>query len=79
MDTIANFHDEAIELYKKHIKPNHSFMQNEYFITLFIKKHGIIISNCDFPMDYSNSRNGLSRFNVDYVTPENTSTINQLY
>jgi len=79
MDIFAKFHDEAIELYKKHIKPNHPFMQNEYFMTLFIKKHGIEISHCDFPMDYSQSRNGLSRFNVDYVTPESTTNVNQLY
>jgi len=79
MDILAKFHDEVVELYKKHIKPNHPFMQNEYFITLFIKKNGINISHCDFPLDYSPSRNGLSRFNVDYVTPENASTINQLY
>ena len=79
MDTMANFHVEAVELYKKHIKPNHPFMQNEYFITLFIKKHGIKISHCDFPMDYSSSRNGLSRFNVDYVKDEDSSNINQLY
>ena len=62
-----------------YIKPNHPFMQNEYFITLFIKKHGIKISHCDFPMDYSSSRNGLSRFNVDYVKDEDSSNINQLY
>jgi hypothetical protein len=79
MDTFAKFHDEAVELYKKHIKPNHPFMQNEYFITLFIKKHGIKISHCDFPMDYSSSRNGLSRFNVDYVKDEDSSNINKLY
>jgi hypothetical protein len=79
MDILAEFHDEVVELYKKHIKPIHPFMQNEYFITLFIKKHEIKISHCDFPLDYSSSRNGLSRFNADYVTPENTSTINQLY
>jgi hypothetical protein len=79
MDIFAKFHDEAIELYKKHLKPNHPFMQNEYFMTLFIKKHGIEISHCDFPMDYSQSRNGLSRFNVDYVTPESTTDVNQIY
>ena len=79
MDTMANFHIEAVELYKKHIKPNHPFMQNEYFITLFIKKNGIKISHCDFPLDYSSSRNGLSRFNVDYVKDEDSSNINQLY
>jgi len=79
MDILAKFHDETIELYNKYIKPNHPFMQNEYFMKLFIKKHGITISHCDFPLDYSPNRNGLSRFNVDYVTPENTSTINQLY
>jgi hypothetical protein len=79
MDIFAKFHDEAIELYKKHIKPNHPFMQNEYFMTLFIKKHGIEISHCDFPMDYSQSRNGLSRFNVDYVKDDDCSKINQIY
>jgi hypothetical protein len=79
MDIFAKFHDEAIELYKKHIKPNHPFMQNEYFMTLFIKKHGIEISHCDFPMDYSQSRNGLSRFNVDYVTTESITDVNQIY
>jgi len=79
MDTLANFHVEAVELYKKHIKPNHPFMQNEYFMTLFIKKQGITISHCDFPMDYSNSRNGLSIFNADYVKENDVSTINQLY
>ena len=79
MDTLAKFHDESVELYKKHIKPNHPFMQNEYFIRLFIKKHGISISHCDFPMDYSPHRNGLSRFDTDYVKDEDSSKINQLY
>jgi len=79
MDTLANFHDESVELYNKHIKPNHPFMQNEYFMTLFIKKHGIEINHCDFPMDYSPHRNGLSRFDTDYVKDEDSSKINQLY
>jgi hypothetical protein len=79
MDTLANFHDESVELYKKHVKPNHPFMQNEYFIRLFIKKHDIKVSHCDFPLDYSSGLNGLSRFNVDYVNDDDTSKINQLY
>jgi len=79
MDTLANFHDESVELYDKHVNTPHPFMQNEYFIRLFIKKHGIKVSHCDFPLDYSPCRNGLSRFDVDYVKDDDTSKINQLY
>ena len=79
MDTLANFHDESVGLYKKYIQHHHPFMQNEYFMRLFMKKHGIEISHCDFPLDYSNSRNGLSRFDTDYIKDEDSSKINQLY
>ncbi len=78
MDILSKFHDEAVDMYKKYAKPHHPFMQNEYFLTMFIKKHGINICHCDFPMDYAPNRNGLSRFNVDYVTNEKTSDINEL-
>jgi hypothetical protein len=79
MDIFSKFHNESVELYKKHIKPNHPFMQNEYFMSLFTKKHDIKINHCDFPLDYSPSHNGLSRFDTDYVKNEDTSKVNQLY
>ena len=66
INVLKNMYDDCDELYLKHCCTNH-FLQNEYYTRLYFLIHNIPIKNYEYPSDYSNSKNGLLRFDKDFV------------
>ena len=66
INILKNMYDDSDNLYLKHCHTNH-FLQNEYYSGLYLSMHNISMENYEYPSDYSNSKNGLLRFDKDFV------------
>jgi hypothetical protein len=78
IDKLMTYIDNAPEYYSKYCNTNIHFMQNERFIYTHLENNGVAIKNFDYPLDYSHSRNGLSRFNKSFVHETDESKSSQI-
>jgi len=76
MDSIITMFDSACKYYETYCGKRLNFSTNEFFMYLHLSKCGLQIINYDYPLDYTNSRNGLSRFNKSFIL-ENDLSIKQ--
>jgi hypothetical protein len=66
INVIKNMYDESDAMYLGNCKSHH-FMQNEFYMWLFLYENKIPIEGHDFGSDYSNSKNGLLRYDKDFI------------
>ena len=66
INILKNMYNDCDNLYLQHCHSNH-FLQNEYYMGLYFLIHNIPIENYEYPSDYSNGKNGLLRFDKDFV------------
>jgi hypothetical protein len=66
MNIFKYIYRDSDYLYLQDCHKNH-FYQNEYYMRLYIAKHNISMEHYNYPSDYSCSRNGLLRFDKDFV------------
>jgi hypothetical protein len=78
MDNIATMFDCVCDYYEKYCSPRLNFFSNEFFMHLHLSKSGLQIINYEYPLDYSNSRNGLSRFNKTFILEDDTTSSQQI-
>jgi hypothetical protein len=79
MNHICSFFENAPDLYLRYCdKIEHSFMQNEFFLYQHLLIKGAIIKHYMYPLDYTNSQNGLLRFDKDFVVETNNATTNSI-
>jgi len=78
MDSIMTMFDCACNYYETYCGPTLNFLTNEFFMHLHLSKCSLQIKNYDYPLDYTNSRNGLSRFNKTFIVEGNTLTTQQI-
>ena len=53
-------------------------MHNEFFTHAHFKQNGININHMKFPLDYTHGRNGLSRFNKDFILESDKTGTRQI-
>jgi len=78
IDKLTTYIDKAPEYYSKSCNTNIHFMQNERFVYMHLANSGVAIKNYNYPLDYSHSRNGLSRFNKSFVSKTDDSKSSQI-
>jgi hypothetical protein len=67
INALGTMFDEAPLLYLKYCDRNRYFMSNEAFTYVHLRNSNIRVENFDYPLDYSDGRNGLIRFNKSFV------------
>jgi len=78
MDNIATIFSNACDYYETYCSPRLNFLCNEFFMYLHLSKEGLQIKNYEYPLDYTNSRNGLSRFNKTFIFEHDTTSSQQI-
>jgi len=69
MDIFIKTFEVIPKLHIQYCNTEHHFMQNEYFISLFLQKNNIEVEFYDVPLSYNvaETPNGLKRFNFSYI------------
>ena len=66
INIFKNVYDDCDNLYLQNCNNNH-FLQNEYYMKLYLSIHNISIENYDYPTEYFPCKNGLLRYDKDFV------------
>jgi hypothetical protein len=72
MDSIMTMFDNACKYYETYCHDRLDFLTNEFFMHRHLSNCGLLIINYNYPLDYTNSRNGLSRFNKSFITKDDS-------
>ena len=78
MDKIATMFDNACNYYETYCDSRLNFLTNEFFMYLHLSKSGLQITNYEYPLDYTNSRNGISRFNKPFIVEDDACFSHQI-
>jgi hypothetical protein len=67
MNVFLHLLEDMPKIYEDNCNMQHHFMQNEYHICIFLRKHGIVTQSIDIPLGYHiEHSNGLIRFNFSF-------------
>ena len=78
INVLGSMFDEAPLLYIKYCDRNRYFMSNEAFIYVHLRNSNIKVENYEYPLDYSDGRNGLIRFNKSFIVESDKTQTSEI-